>query len=162
MIFPKKTDKDKEAEAKKRAEEDAFFSRQGEKIARKLKLKERIEKINKYGTENPKRIFVWITGIVVFSFILGFIIPTPKYGGGEIKKEQQIAPIAPSNAEKVMQEEVHKLYNELETLYNDAQAILKKGNLTRQDSLDVVNKFVRMDEIDKILNTKYNKNDSIK
>lgn len=131
------------------------FFQMGEKIAEKLKLRERIEKFNQYGNENPQKAFGWIFIVIFASFIIGLLYPRP-----EMKEVPMQVPQTNVVKEKQINEELNRemkdLYKEMEYLTDTLGKLMDKDTLTQADSIFLVQKFSRLEALDKALNEQIN------
>ncbi|GHT53629.1 hypothetical protein FACS189451_03780 [Bacteroidia bacterium] len=145
--------------------EDAMkFFRMGEKFAEKLKLQEKIEKINKYGNEKPQMAFFWIFVIVGASFILGWgitkvmeinLFKTIPVSLQDKKPQEQALPL--SDPMEDFQKEMVAIYEEMQTLADTISKTTQKETLTHADSAFIAEKYQRLKVLDKIINEQFNK-----
>lgn len=151
-IFNKKNKKSElsEEQAKK-------FSQMGEDFVERLKLKERINKINQFGKEKPQVAFGIIFGVLFLSFVIGAFYPR---GSSLEQKEYQIQGVSNAailekeiSTKKELEFEINEILREMEMLSDTMQTILSKEKLTQQDSIFVMEKFTRLEYLESILNS---------
>lgn len=136
-------------------EQGEYIFRFGERVVEKLKLKERVDKINKYGNEKPQMVFLWIFLFIMVSFVIGYFSTRKEYNGNMME-----IPVP------IKQEPVDKFKIKMESLRDEFMAtsdtltkVMSKPVLTAEDSMFIMEKYQRLEEIDRIINTKFNEED---
>lgn len=136
-------------------EQGEYFFRAGEKVVEKLKLKEKIDVINKYGNEKPQMAFLWIFLFIIVSFVVGSF-----YTGEEYMPNAAEVPVSvekqPVDKFKVKME---SLREEFMKTSDTLTKVMSKPVLTSDDSIFIIEKYNRLEEIDRIINTKFNEQD---
>lgn len=136
-------------------EQGEYFFRAGEKVVEKLKLKEKVDKINKYGNEKPQMAFLWIFLFIIISFALGSL-----YTGEEYKPSAVDIPVSvkPEPVDK-FKLKMESLRDEFTQISDTLTKVMSKSVLTAEDSMFIMEKYKRLEEIDRIINTKFNEQD---
>lgn len=145
----------KKRKRRKLPEEDRRrITRYGEKFAGKLKMGETVGKINRYGNENPVKAFIAILLLVFAGFTASYLMPKPDFKAKV--KAGGAAAVAEQNPEEMFKREIMGVYSEMKAIGDSMSAVMDKGKLTREDSIFLVKKYARLQQLDTILNKKYN------
>lgn len=150
-----KKNRDKDFISREQAEK--FFSL-GERFSQKIKLPERIDAINKYGQEKPQMAFFFLFLIIIASFGLGFLYPSPMYIDESVPNAvNSPTSINLGNQEAAFKKEVLDIYSEIQLITDSIETIMGKQFLTKEDSIFLNNKFLRLEQLDKVLNGQFDK-----
>lgn len=136
-------------------EQGEYFFRAGEKVVEKLKLKEKVDKINKYGNEKPQMAFLWIFLFIIVSFALGSLYTGEEYKPSAVDIPASVQP-EPVDKFKLKME---SLRDEFTQISDTLTKVMSKSILTSEDSMFIIEKYKRLEEIDRIINTKFNEQD---
>ena len=128
----------------------------GENLSQELKLGERISKINNYGNKNPEKVFTWIFISIICAFGIGLLYPKNNNRNKiEITNNDSLI-IKEKKLKDDINHEMKEIYKEFELLSDTVTILMKMDKLSKEDSIVLVKKFVRLEAIDKVLNEKYN------
>lgn len=137
-------------------EQGEYFFKAGERVVEKLKLKEKVDKINKYGNEKPQMAFLWIFLFIIASFIIGGFYTGEEYKPGTMDIPVSVTPPPAVDKFKVKME---SLRDEFMQISDTLTKVMSKSVLTAEDSMFIMEKYKRLEEIDRIINTKFNEQD---
>lgn len=132
-------------------EQGEYFFRIGEKFISHLKIDEKIRKVNKYGNEKPQMAFLLIFLLIALMFALGSLYEVGDY----VPQLNHVAAPTPPVVDK-FQMKMEALKNEFFTISDTLTKVMEKETLTAEDSVFIMEKYQRLEEIDKIINTKFN------
>jgi hypothetical protein len=150
-MFTKKRKKEKNELSK---EDSQKYIHYGEDFAKKLKIGETISKINRYGSKNPIRTFIIIFLMILSGFTISFLMPNPDFEA-KVKPNDTKIGVNP-NSEEAFKQEIINIYNEMQAISDSMANVISKDNLTREDSIFLVKKYTRLQQLDTILNKEYN------
>lgn len=142
-------------------EKEKMFFSAGEKFAEKAKLKEKVEKINEYGNKKPRTFFAIVFAVIIGLLVGSFFLPTlPQKSRNDVKQDVKDVKDVYNNDEIALMEfqnNIMKMFDEMEQITDTLSKLIdKKENLTYNDSLFMVEKYSRLQEIDSILNEQIN------
>ena len=130
------------------------FARYGEDFAKRIKIGETVNKINRYGSSNPIRTFMLILFLIVMGFTISFLMPKPDF---KVKTKPNNTKIdVKPNSEEEFKQEIMSIYNEMQAIGDSMSMVISKDKLNREDSIFLVKKYSRLQQLDTILNKKYN------
>lgn len=131
----------------------------GKKFARSTNLAKRFEEINKKGKENPKLFFlaIFISIIILFSIS---ILSTKYLTRDNKQKIKEVNNIVNQNSSiekkpgierKNLQQEIKEFVSEFRDLGDSIQKIIKKENMTKEDTLFIMKKYAKWEEMKRFL-----------
>lgn len=132
-------------------EHGEYFFRIGEKFISRLKIDEKIRKANKYGNEKPQMAFLLIFLLIALMFGLGSLYEAGDY----VPQLNHVDAPTPPVVDK-FQMKMEALKNEFFAISDTLTKVMEKETLTAEDSVFIMEKYQRLEEIDKIINTKFN------
>lgn len=145
------TPEEQEEKSRKEKEWADKCYKAGENFGERIGFNEKVDAVNKFGNKYPRTfffiIFALVGGCLVFNIMFNSI-------GGMLSsgvEEVQSVEIGHDQVPAVIDQEVSKLANELKTLGTEVDVMVKKGNLTREDSILIHHKLLRIQDIQHIL-----------
>lgn len=141
---------------------NGFFFKLGEKVGKQLKAKEIIDKINSFGNKKPKSFFGWLLVLLITSFIINIFLKDLLISSNntDIKSiNEEIVSETYQEEKTKLKKEVESIYLEMKILSDSINKTLKKEQLTQEDSIFVIEGYYKLENLDKVLNQNFNKNE---